>query len=126
MIISSLPQGVQGRYGHIMPLTPLVLIPWHSIFVYTEYSTDDYSNCVLAYTTGRANIVKPQRACTRVTVVVLCVCLSVCVSVTALAAIYLVYMSKVMWHIVSCRLLKICIVWISLKKFPSGDMASFA
>ena len=57
MIISSLPQGVQGQYGHIIPLTPLVLIPWHSIFVYTEYSTDDYSNCVLAYTTGRADIV---------------------------------------------------------------------
>ena len=32
-----------------------------------------------------------------------------CVSVTALAATYLVYMSKVKWHniIVSCRLLKI-------------------
>ena len=47
MIILSLPQGVQGRYGHVIPLTPLVL---NSIFVYTQYSTDDYSNCALAYT----------------------------------------------------------------------------
>ena len=30
-------------------------------------------------------VVDPRRACARVTVVVLCVCLSVCVSVTALA-----------------------------------------
>ena len=27
---------------------------------------------------------------------------------------------------VSCRLLKICIVWILLKTFPSGDMVLFA
>ena len=38
-----------------------------------------------------------------------CVCLSDCVSVTALVATYLVYMSKVRWHAVSCRLLKIYI-----------------
>ena len=58
------------------------------------------------------------------------VCLSVglCVylSVTTLAATYLVYMSKVRRHSVSCRLLKICIVWTSLKTFCSGDMALFA
>ena len=36
--------------------------------------------------------------------------MSVCLSVTALAAMYLVYMSKVMQYTVSCRLLKICIV----------------
>ena len=41
----------------------------------------------------------------------------VCVSVTALVATYLVYMSKVRQHTVSCRLLKICIVWTSLKMF---------
>ena len=62
----------------------------------------------------------------RVMVIVPCVCVSVCLSVTALAATYLVYMSKVRWYTVSCRLLKICIVWTSLKTFYSGDMASFA
>ena len=47
-------------------------------------------------------------------------------SVTALVATYLVYMSKVMRHTVSYRLLKICIVWTSLKTFHLGDMVSFA
>ena len=56
-------------------------------------------------------------ACTRVTVVI------VCVSVTMLAATYLVCMSKVRHHRVPCRLLKICIVWSSLKMFCSGDIA---
>ena len=46
-------------------------------------------------------------------------------SVTTLAATYLVYMSKVSQHTVSCRLLKISIMWTSLKTFHSGDMASF-
>ena len=55
-----------------------------------------------------------------------CVCLSDCVSVTALVATYLVYMSKVRWHAVSCRLLKIYIVWTMLKMFRSGDMVLFA
>ena len=49
-----------------------------------------------------------------------------CLSVTALAATYLVYISKVRRYTVSCRLLKICFVWTSLKTFRSGDMASFA
>ena len=51
-----------------------------------------------------------------------------CVSVAVLAAIYLVYkyMSKVSWHTVSCRLLKISLVWTSLKMFHSGDAALFA
>ena len=35
-------------------------------------------------------------------------------------------MSKVRRHTVSCRILKICIVWTSLKMFRSGDMALFA
>ena len=58
----------------------------------------------------------------------MCVCVCVCVhvSVTTLAATYLVYMFKVRWHIVSCRLLKICVVWNSLKTFCSGDMVLFA
>ena len=37
--------------------------------------------------------------------------------VSALAATYLIYMSKVRHHRVPCRLLKICIVWTSLKMF---------
>ena len=49
----------------------------------------------------------------------------VCVSVTAIAATCLVYMSKLRFHTVYCRLLKICIVWTSLKKFRSVDMALF-
>ena len=64
----------------------------------------------------------------------MCVCmfvrlsvrLSVCVSVTVLVATHLVYMSKVRRYTVSCRLLKVCIVWTSLKMFHLGDMASFA
>ena len=47
-------------------------------------------------------------------------------SVTALTATYLVYMSKARQHTVSCRLLKICIVWASLKTFCSRDMTLFA
>ena len=58
--------------------------------------------------------------------VCVCVCVSVSVSVTVLVATYLVYMSKVRWHTVFCRLLKIRIVWTLLKTFPSGDMALFA
>ena len=47
-------------------------------------------------------------------------------SLTVLAATYLVYMSKVWRYTVSCRLLKICIVWTSLKTFCSGDIMLFA
>ena len=47
-------------------------------------------------------------------------------SVTALAATYMVYVSKVRRHTVSCRLIKICIVWTLLKTFHLGDMALFA
>ena len=50
----------------------------------------------------------------------MCVC--VCVSDTMLAATYLVCMSKVRHHRVLCRLLKICVVWTSLKMFCSGDI----
>ena len=49
--------------------------------------------------------------------------MSVSLSVTVLAATYLVCMSKVRRHKVPCRLLKTCIVWTSLKMFCSGDMA---
>ena len=56
----------------------------------------------------------------------MCVSVSVYLSVTVLPATYLVYVSKVRQHTVSCRLLKICIVWTLLKTFRSGDMAIFA
>ena len=53
--------------------------------------------------------------------VVLCVSVCVCLSVTELAATYLVCMSKMRHHRVPYRLLKIiCIVWPSLKMFCSG------
>ena len=55
----------------------------------------------------------------RVTVLV------VCVSVTVLAAMYLVYISKVRRHEVSYRLLKICVVWTLLKTFRSTHMVLF-
>ena len=51
------------------------------------------------------------------------VCVCVYVSVTALAATYLVCVSKVRHHRVPCRLLKICIVWTLLEMFCLGDMA---
>ena len=51
------------------------------------------------------------------------VCVSVCLSVTALAATYLVCMSKLRHHRVPCRLLKVFIAWISLKIVCSGDTA---
>ena len=49
-----------------------------------------------------------------------------CVSVTVLAATYLVYMPIVRRYTVSCRLLKVHIVWTLLKTFYLGNMASFA
>ena len=52
-------------------------------------------------------------------------CVSVCVSITALAATYLVIMSNVSQYRVSCRFLKISIVWTLLEMFCLGDMASF-
>ena len=58
------------------------------------------------------------------------VCVCKHVSVTVLAATYLVniiiIMSKVRQYTVSCRLLKIHIVWTLLKTFRLGDMVSFA
>ena len=46
-----------------------------------------------------------------------CVRVCVCLSVTMLAATYLVCMFKVRHHRVPCRLLKVCIVWTLLKMF---------
>ena len=51
------------------------------------------------------------------------VCVCVCLSVTALAATYLVCMSKLRHYRVPCRFLKVFIAWISLKIFCSGDTA---
>ena len=67
-------------------------------------------------------MINPRRMHRRVTVVVMCVCLSV----TTPAATYLICMSKARHHRVPCRLLKIHIMWISLKMFCSGDTACFA
>ena len=78
-------------------------------------------------------LIKPQRMCdlegynSRMGVhVCVCVCLSVCLFDTIVVATYLVYMSKVRRHTVSCRLEKLSMVWTSLKMFSSGDMALFA
>ena len=54
--------------------------------------------------TEHHNIVNPRRACARVTVVVLCVCLSVYPSVPALAASASVETSKQRYSRVSLRL----------------------
>ena len=65
-------------------------------------------------------LINPRRMCEGYSSCFVCVCVSV---TTALAATYLVCMSKVRHHRVPCRLLKICTVWTSLKMFCSGDMA---
>ena len=59
-------------------------------------------------------------ACMRVTVVV------VSVSVTALVATYLVYMSKLRWHRVSCRFLKDMHCVDFVEDVCSGDRVLFA
>ena len=53
-------------------------------------------------------------------------CVSVYLSMcTRLAAIYLVYMSKVWFYTVSCRVLEICTMWTSLKTFRLEGMVLF-
>ena len=47
------------------------------------------------------------------------VCVSVCVSVTALAATYLVYKSRIRCYEVPWGVLNVCIVWVSLKMLSS-------
>ena len=54
------------------------------------------------------------------------VSVSTCVCYCASGYIPGLCISKVRQHTVSCKLLKICIVWTSLKTFRLGDMASFA
>ena len=65
-------------------------------------------------------------ACARVTVVVLCVCVSVCLSVTKLAATYLVCKSKLRCYTIPHGVPNACIVWIPLKTLCSPVLASFA
>ena len=60
----------------------------------------------------------------RVMVVIVSGCVSLTLTLTltltTLAATYLVYMSKIRLHTVSCRLLKICIVWAYTENVSFG------
>ena len=60
-------------------------------------------------------------ACVRITVVILCVYLCVCMCVCYSAGSYIpgLYVQS---EVVSCRSLKICIVWTLLKTFRLGDV----
>ena len=60
---------------------------------------------------SHSSLINPRRACARVTVVLLCVCLSVCLSVTALAATVSVYTCNQRHPWVSLRLYLILNVW---------------
>ena len=51
---------------------------------------------------------------------------SVCLSVTKLAAIYLVYKSKLQCYMIPYGIPNACIVWIPLKTLCSPVLASFA
>ena len=57
-----------------------------------------------------------------------CVCVYVClcVSITVLAATYLVYKSQIGCYKVPCGVSNVCIVWILLKTLCSPVLASFA
>ena len=68
-------------------------------------------------------IVNPRRACARVTVLVLCVCVSVCLSVPGLAASAFVYIHKQRYTQVSLRLFLDFDSWIFEKTFRSKVMA---
>ena len=71
---------------------------------------------------GKLFILLILGACARVTVVVLCVC----VSVTKLTATYLVYESKMWFCTVPSSVPNACIMWISLKTPCFPALASFA
>ena len=62
-----------------------------------------------------------QCMCHRITVVILCICLSVTTK-----SIYLIYTSKVRCHRVLYGVVKILVVWFSLKTLCSKVLASFA
>ena len=61
-----------------------------------------------------------------VTVVVLSVYVSVCLSVTIKSAAYLVYTSKTRCRRVLYGVFKVFVVWLSLKTLRSKVLASFA
>ena len=67
-------------------------------------------------------LINPRRLRHRVTVVIL----YVCVSVTTLAATYLVYMSQVRFCRVLYGVFKVLVVWLSLKTLRSRVLVSFA
>ena len=69
----------------------------------------------LVYTISKVSLINPRRACARVTVVVLCVCLFVCLSVPALAASASVETSNQRYPLVSLRLFLDFDSWISKK-----------
>ena len=70
-------------------------------------------------------IINPRRMRRRVTVVVLCVCLSVCLSVNSLTATYLVCELQGRCYMILHGVSNACIVWISLKMLCSPVLAAF-
>ena len=72
------------------------------------------------------SVFNPRRTRRRVTVLGLCVSVSVCLSVTMLAATYLVCKSQMKCHMVLYGVFNTCIVWILLKTLRSKVLASFA
>ena len=108
-----------------------VIIQW--TVPYISYSPETY---VVQYGTSRdslihnsssthseEDVINPRRACARVTVVVLCVCLSVYPSVPALAASASVETSKQRYSRVSLRLFLDFDSWIFEKTFREKVMA---
>ena len=71
----------------------------------------------------RVTVVNPRRACARVTVLVLCVCVSVCLSVPGLAASAHVYTCNQRYPRVSLRLFLDFDSWIFGKTFRSKVIA---
>ena len=74
----------------------------------------------------RMNIINPRRMRRRVTVVVLCVCVSVCQSVTTKSAAYLVSTSQTKFYGVLYGVFNVLTVWLSLKTLCSRVLAPFA
>ena len=69
------------------------------------------------------DIINPRRACARVTVVVSCVCVSVCLSVTALAASTCVHSGHKRYTRVSRRPFLDFDSWIFEKRYRFRDIA---
>ena len=61
----------------------------------------------------------------KVTVVGVCVCLSVCLSVTMKSATYLIYSPRARYLRVLYGVLKVFVVWLLLKTLRSRVMTSF-